>query len=224
MKGCTVSTPCADHRVEVHRLALQHDLALADARDVEQLLDQAGHLPQLPIGDVERPCEPWDAARRRGGSPRWRYESAPADCAARATSSRGTRPCAGWPAAVPPAPPGARGSRAAGCGRGARSRTPSRPGPPALRAARLSAPAALRPRARTRPAPRPARVPRRPAAGRGRSQLRELGIRRSRCRRTRPRAAAAASCVIVVRRLPSAAARSAARTAASSAVSGPADH
>ena len=34
-----------DHRVQVDRLALQHDLALADARDVEQFLDQARQLP-----------------------------------------------------------------------------------------------------------------------------------------------------------------------------------
>ena len=54
-----------DHRVQVQPLALQHDLALADARDVEQFLDQPRHLPQLAVGDVERPVH---LRVRRGGA------------------------------------------------------------------------------------------------------------------------------------------------------------
>jgi hypothetical protein len=40
MKGCAVSTLCAITGGQVHRLLVELDLALADARDVEQLLDQ----------------------------------------------------------------------------------------------------------------------------------------------------------------------------------------
>ncbi len=44
-----------DHRGQLERRALQHDLALADACHVEQFVDQARELPQLSIGDVGGP-------------------------------------------------------------------------------------------------------------------------------------------------------------------------
>ncbi len=44
-----------DHGVEIHLLAAQCDLAVADACHVEQLVDQARHLAELPDHDVRSP-------------------------------------------------------------------------------------------------------------------------------------------------------------------------
>jgi len=89
-----------DHRIEVDLLALEHDLALADACDVEQLLDEPRHLAQLPIHDVRRPGELRVGRGDAAGHFERSAESARAGCATRARASRGTRPCGGWPLGV----------------------------------------------------------------------------------------------------------------------------
>ena len=84
-------------RAQLQRRGLQDDLALADARHVEQLVDQPRQLPHLAIGDVGGPHQLAVVAAEAADDLDARCRSAPADCATRATASPGTRPCAGWP-------------------------------------------------------------------------------------------------------------------------------
>ena len=103
--GVALSTACA-RRVEVDRRLAELDLALGEPRDVEQVVEEAGHVPDLPLGDLERLAQ----VRGAVGPPaaddlEGSCGSAPGGCAARGRASPGTRPCAGRP---PPAPrPGA---------------------------------------------------------------------------------------------------------------------
>ena len=43
-----------NHRAEPDRLKAQFDLALRDARDIEQVIDQSGHMADLPIEHLHR--------------------------------------------------------------------------------------------------------------------------------------------------------------------------
>ena len=53
-----------NHRAEPDRLKAQFDLALRDARDIEQVIDQPGHMGNLPIEHLHRP--PWCRVGRKG--------------------------------------------------------------------------------------------------------------------------------------------------------------
>ena len=81
--------------VELETLLAQLDLALRDARDVEQVVDDAHHVRDLALEHLPRLRGRRPGRRRRDAASRARSASAPADCAARARGCRGTRPCAG---------------------------------------------------------------------------------------------------------------------------------
>ena len=93
--------------------SLQLDLAARDARDVEQVVDEADQLLHLPVDHVARPARARSACSRTLQQVHARCGSARAGCGARARASRGTRSCAGRP-------PGGSGDRAARC----RARSP----------------------------------------------------------------------------------------------------
>ena len=53
-----VSTACATTVGQVDRRLAELDLALGEPGDVEQVVEQPGHVPDLPLGDLERLAEP----------------------------------------------------------------------------------------------------------------------------------------------------------------------
>ena len=73
------------------------DLAAADPGDVEQVVDQPGEVPDLPLGDRPGPARPRRRRGRPGGACAGRSGAAPGGCAARGPASPGTRPCGGRP-------------------------------------------------------------------------------------------------------------------------------
>ena len=46
-----------DERLRRDQLAAEHDLAPGDPRDVEQVVDEPGHVPDLPAHELDRPVE-----------------------------------------------------------------------------------------------------------------------------------------------------------------------
>ena len=102
----------AQQRDQLDVLHVQRELAGGDARDVEQVVDQAHHVAQLAIEDARLPCRAARRPRRDGAAARPRWSSARAGCAARGRGWRGTRPSCGRRGAARPRPAGARPSRA----------------------------------------------------------------------------------------------------------------
>ena len=81
---------------ELQRLAPQLDQPAADARDVQQVVDQARELVHLARHQLQLPLAARIAGGRRAAQELDRgHAAAPAGCAARARASPGTRPCAG---------------------------------------------------------------------------------------------------------------------------------
>ena len=83
-----------DHVGDLDRCPPQLDLAARDARDVEQIVDQADQVLDLALDDAALALggvhAPQFQQLQRGEDRRER------DCAARARASRGTRPWRGW--------------------------------------------------------------------------------------------------------------------------------
>ena len=84
---------------QVDRLALEHDLAGHDPADVEQIVDEAGHVQRLPLDDVAGVNGARLAQRRQVEHLHRALDRAQRDCAARARAWRGTRPWTGSRAA-----------------------------------------------------------------------------------------------------------------------------
>ena len=57
MRGRLTSMACIDHRPQVERFHLKVDLALADARDVDQVVHQPGQLLNLTIDHIRELLE-----------------------------------------------------------------------------------------------------------------------------------------------------------------------
>ena len=55
MSGRTISSAVLDDLAELDGLAVQRDLALRDARHVEQIVDEAGEVRDLPLDDLAHP-------------------------------------------------------------------------------------------------------------------------------------------------------------------------
>ena len=91
----TVSTARATTRAPRAVAASQLDLAARDARHVEQVVHQPDQVRELPLDHIRAPARSAGRWRRSRMSVQRHCGSAPADCAARAPASPGTRPCDG---------------------------------------------------------------------------------------------------------------------------------